>query len=223
MTDYTVGDTVYTTFTTRAFATGIPTVLAGTPGVSAIENDSATPITAGITLGVSHASVVGLNLLTIVATGGNGFEAGKDYNLYIDAGTVGGVSVVGETVGSFSLGRSAAAVDLDNGTDGLGALKALIDAVKADTVLPEKNVAFSNIPVFMVDSTDHVSPKTGLTLSVTRSLDSAAFGAATGTAAEVSSGMYQFDASQADMNADSITFRFTAAGADDRLITIFTR
>lgn len=125
--DYTVGDTLYLMFTTRAFATGIPTALAGTPVVSAYENDSVTQITAGITLGVSHDSVVGMNLLTIVATGANGYESGKDYNMVITTGTVGGVSVVGEVVGTFSLGRSAAAVDLANGTDGLGALKTLID------------------------------------------------------------------------------------------------
>ena len=129
MTDYTVGDTIYKMFTTRAFASGIPTVLAGTPVVSAYENDSVTQITAGITLGVDHDGVVGMNLLTIVATGGNGFESGKDYNLVVTTGTVDSVSVVGEVVGSFSLGRSAAAVDLANGTDGLGALKALIDTI----------------------------------------------------------------------------------------------
>ncbi len=108
MRDRTVGETFYLYFTTRAFATGIPTVLAGTPVVSAYEDNSVTQITAGITLGVSHDSVVGLNLLTIVATGGNGFEAGKDYSLVITTGTVGGVSVVGEVVGEFALGLSAA-------------------------------------------------------------------------------------------------------------------
>ena len=98
-------------FTSRAFATGIPTVLtSGT--VSAYEDNSITQITAGITLGVDHDSVVGLNLVTIAATAANGFETGKDYNLVLTVGTVDGVSVVGETVGHFSLGRSAAAVDV---------------------------------------------------------------------------------------------------------------
>ena len=73
MRDRTVGDTFYITFTTRAFATGIPTVLAGTPVVSAYEDANLTQITAGVTLGVDHDGVVGLNLLTIVATGGNSF------------------------------------------------------------------------------------------------------------------------------------------------------
>lgn len=107
MTDYTTGDTIYRMFTTRA-TTGIPTTLAGTPVVAAYENDSVTQITAGITLGVDHDSVPGLNLLTIVATGANGFEAGKDYNMVITTGTVDSVSVVGEVVSTFSLERSAA-------------------------------------------------------------------------------------------------------------------
>ncbi len=287
MRDITLEDTFRHPFSTRAFGTGIPTVLAGTPVLSVLEENNATPITAGVSVSVDRASVVGLNEATIVATAANGYENGKSYGIYISTGTVGGVSVVGEVVGHFTIGLSAAAVDLANATDGLTALAADIAtvdgtvnninsgvgiiiedtveigvagvgltnlggmstgmkaevnaeadtaisdaalataanlaAVKADTVLPEKNVALSNIPIFMVDSTDHVTPKTGLTLVVTRSLDSAAFGSATGTTAEVSSGMYQLDASQADMNADVITFRITATGADDRLITFFTR
>lgn len=127
--DRTVGDTFYVLFTTRAFASGIPTTLAGTPVVSAYEDAGLTQITAGITLGVDHDGVTGLNLLTIVATGGNGYETLKDYGLVITTGTVGGVSVVGEVVGHFSLGLSAAAVDLANGTDGLGALDTAIGAI----------------------------------------------------------------------------------------------
>ena len=128
MSDYTVGETLHLMFTTRAI-TGVPTVLSGSPVVSAYEADSATQITAGITLGVDHDSVAGLNLLTIVATGGNGFESGKDYNLVITTGTVNSVSAIGEVVGTFSLGRSAAAVELANATDGLSALKALVDTL----------------------------------------------------------------------------------------------
>lgn len=142
--DYLVGDTLYFMFTTRAFATGIPTVLAGTPVVSAYEDDSATQITAGITLGADHDSVVGMNLLTIVATGANGYEAGKDYNLVITTGTVGGVSVVGEVVGTFSLGRSAAAQDLANATDGLGALKTLLDAIPTTAMRGTDNAALAS-------------------------------------------------------------------------------
>lgn len=134
MSDYTVGDTIYHMFTTRRFSTGAPFTLAGTPAVSAYEDDSTTQITAGITLGVDHDGVTGLNLLTVVASGANGFESGKDYNLVITAGTVDSVPVVGEAVWHFSLGRSAAAVDLANGTDGLGAIKTQTAAIEADAI-----------------------------------------------------------------------------------------
>lgn len=133
MTDHKSEDTIYIAFTTRAFATGIPTTLAGTPVVSAYENADLTQITAGITLGVDHDGVTGLHMLTIVATAANGYDTGKDYNLVITTGTVGGVSVVGEVVGRFTLDRSAAAQDLANGTDGLGAIKGDTASILVDT------------------------------------------------------------------------------------------
>lgn len=132
MTDYTVGDTVHFMFTTRRFSTGAPFALSGGV-ISAYENESLTQITAGITLGADHDSVTGLNLVTVVASGANGFEAGKDYHLVITTGTVDSVSVVGEVIGRFTLSRSAAAVDLANGTDGLGAIKTDTAAILVDT------------------------------------------------------------------------------------------
>ena len=44
------GDTYYFTFTTRAFATGIPTTLAGSPVISVKEEVNDTVITSGVTL-----------------------------------------------------------------------------------------------------------------------------------------------------------------------------
>jgi len=132
MTDYTVADTIHFMFTTRRFSTGAPFAIAAGV-VSAYENESLTQITAGITLGADHDGVTGLNLVTVVASGANGFEAGKDYHLVITTGTVDSISVVGEVVGRFTLSRSAAAVDLANGTDGLGAIKTDTAAILIDT------------------------------------------------------------------------------------------
>ena len=101
MRDITLEDTIYIEFSTRAFTTGIPTTLAGTPVVSWSENGGANDAT-GVTLSVDLNTVTGNHLLTIVATAANGFENGKDYNLKITTGTVGGVSVIGEKVGSFT-------------------------------------------------------------------------------------------------------------------------
>lgn len=106
--DFALGETLYCKFTTRRFSTGAPHTLAGTPVVSAYEDDSTTQITAGITLTVDFDSVTGLNHLTVVATSGNGFEAGKQYDLVITAGTVDSVSVVGEVVARFSIECGAA-------------------------------------------------------------------------------------------------------------------
>lgn len=133
MRDVVLEETFYHDFTTRAFATGIPTVLSGTPALSVLEENNATPITAGVSVSVDRASVVGLNMATVVATAANGYENGKGYSIYISTGTVGGVSVVGEVVGQFTIGASAAAQDLANGTDGLGAIKAETALIVADT------------------------------------------------------------------------------------------
>jgi len=115
MTDYTLEDTIYQKFSTRSFSTGGPTTLSGTPVVSAYEDDGTTQITAGITLSADFDTVTGLNNLTIAATAANGFETGKDYSLVVTTGTVGGVSVVGEVVGEFSIGRASANVTAISG------------------------------------------------------------------------------------------------------------
>ena len=57
-----------------------------------------------------------------------------------------------------------------------------------------KNTAKNDIEFLMIDSTDDISGKTGLTITATRSIDGAAFGAITGSTAEVANGIYQLDA-----------------------------
>ena len=98
-----LGDTYYLKFTSRAFATGIPTTLAGTPALSVYEENNLTQITAGITLTADYDTVTGLNDVAIVASSGNGYEVGKYYNVVITTGTVDSVSVVGEVVGHFRI------------------------------------------------------------------------------------------------------------------------
>ena len=101
--DIPLGDTYYLKFTTRQFSTGAPFTLAGTPAISVYEENNLTQITAGITLTADYDSVTGLNDVAIVATTGNGYEAGKYYNVVITTGTVDSVSVVGEVVGHFRM------------------------------------------------------------------------------------------------------------------------
>lgn len=127
-----------------------------------------------------------------------------------DQGSV-SISSGGIPVGAFANNSITAAAAADD----------FIDEINA--ALPKKNVALANLPVNMVLTSDHVSAATGLTLGITRSIDGGAFGAGTGTAAEIANGAYQYDASAADMNGDMIIFRFTGTAADDRFIIVKTR
>jgi hypothetical protein len=107
---YHLEDTIYIPFTTRAFATGIPTALVS--GVIDIYEDvTATPIITAETLTVSLNGHAGFNMVTITATAASGFEAGKSYSVVLDAGTVDSVSVIGEVVGQFNIVTAATGTD----------------------------------------------------------------------------------------------------------------
>lgn len=109
--DFTLGDTVDLKFSTVG-TTGAPTTLAGTPAVSAYVGKSTTQITAGITLSVDFDGVTGLHNVRVVASGANGYAATTNVDLVITTGTVGGTSVVGYVVGSFSIeNRSTQAIE----------------------------------------------------------------------------------------------------------------
>lgn len=129
--DFTLGITFDFHFTTRKFSTGAPFTLAGTPVLSAYEDNSTTQITAGFTLDVDFDGVTGLNHVRLVATSGNGFESGKSYSIVITTGTVDGVSVVGEVVGLFTIERSAAFERL--GAPAGASVSADIAAIEAQT------------------------------------------------------------------------------------------
>jgi len=102
----------------------------------------------------------------------------------------------------------------------------VVDAVKAKTdSLPSgiaKNVALSGFNFLMVLSSDHVTPATGKTITGTLSKDGAAFAALTNAVSEIASGMYKVDITQAEMNADVVTLKFSETDCDQRIITIYT-
>lgn len=86
-----------------------------------------------------------------------------------------------------------------------------------------KNVAFNGFMFLMTDSGTH-APKTGLGSGVTGtvSIDAAAFVSLTNTVSEVSGGYYKINLASADLNGNSIAFRFTGASADDTDISVVT-
>jgi hypothetical protein len=102
----------------------------------------------------------------------------------------------------------------------------LSDIHSALPVLPTKNRALDKFPFLLVSDIDHVSPKTGAIITPTRSIDGGAFAACANAGsglAEVSNGVYTIDLAASDTNGSSIVLRFTATGADDRVIVFVTQ
>lgn len=148
---------------------------------------------------------------------------------YVDfGGTVTGMIVIGGRVrlvdvdledtvraGLTALPNAAAAA-----TGGLPTVDAN-NSVKVQGVL-KKNTALSNFHFLMTDSTTH-NPATGKTVTATRCLDNGSFGGGTlGSITEVANGIYRLDLGAGDTNGNVVTFRFTASGCDDLLMTFLT-
>jgi hypothetical protein len=105
--DFAAGDIIDLKFTSRD-STGIPYTLAGSPAVAVYKSNSTTESTAGVTLTVDFDSRTGLNHVRIDTTADGSFYAdGSQFMVVVTAGTVNGVSVVGEAVGRLTLRSQA--------------------------------------------------------------------------------------------------------------------
>ncbi len=91
------------------------------------------------------------------------------------------------------------------------------------TVQIKKNAAYDNFTFPMIDSSDHISLKTGLTVSGTISKDGGTFGALTNSVAELASGVYKVNLTANELNAKDIMLKFTASGGDTRIIKFVTQ
>lgn len=78
----------------------------------------------------------------------------------------------------------------------------------------QKNTACAGFMFLMIDSSDHISVKTGLTVAGTVALDGGSFGSLTNAVSELASGWYKVDLAAADLNGNNVALKFTAAGAD---------
>ncbi len=88
-----------------------------------------------------------------------------------------------------------------------------------------KNQALANFMFHMTSSADHVASKTGLVngdFTKQVSLDGGAFSSLSGSISEVASGLYKISLTAAELNADIVTLRFAASGADTTTLTIKT-
>lgn len=86
----------------------------------------------------------------------------------------------------------------------------------------KKGQALNAFGFVMTDATTHL-PAPGLTVAATRSLDGAAFAACANAPSGVASGAYKVNLAAGDLNANVVILRFTAAGADDLLLTVVTQ
>ncbi len=105
--DFKEDGDIFHKFTTRAFATGIPTQLAGSPVLSVYADEGTgtikTTAETYFDLDVDFNSKTGLNNVRIDLNGDAFFATGADYAVVITTGTVDSVSVVGETICTFSI------------------------------------------------------------------------------------------------------------------------
>jgi len=109
--DFSAGDVIDFKFTTYRPSTGAPFTLAGTPVVSVYKDNSVTESTAGVTLSIDFDSRTGLHNVNITtASDGTFYANGGEFECVITAGTVDSVSLVGSSIGRFTLGATAANV-----------------------------------------------------------------------------------------------------------------
>jgi len=106
------------------------------------------------------------------------------------------------------------AILADTGTDGV--------KVNLSSMILRKNAAFSNFPFKMVDATDGFTAEPGVTVTATRSIDGAAFGACANAVSEIANGYYKINLAASDLNGSVIILRFTATGCRATEIVIFT-
>ena len=233
LTPQTAGDLAALVTTVDTVVDGIQTDLDnGTDGLGAIKTD-----TAAILIDTAEIGAAGAGLTEAGATGDHltaiPWNASWDAEVQseaADALTAYDPPTRAELTSDISgLDTKIDAVDDFVDTE-VAAILAAVDtevaAIKAKTDnLPgtyQKNTAFTNFPFMMVDSTDGRTAKTGLSITATRSIDGAAFGACANAAAELSNGIYTIDLAAADLNGDVIVLRFTGTDADDAFFTIRT-
>jgi hypothetical protein len=139
-------------------------------------------------------------------------------------GNVGGnvTGSVGSVVGAVgSVTGAVGSVTGNVGGNVVGSVASVTAAVAVTSNI-KKNQALSAFEFLMTDDTSH-EPATGLTVTVTRSIDGAAFAAGTLSAVTaVANGVYKVDFGAGDLNGNVITLQATATGADttfERLVT----
>lgn len=147
---------LYFSFTTR-FA-GVPATLGGTPALSVYKDDNLTQSVAGVTLSVDHDGVTGFNNVVIDTSADAFYVTGSDYTVVITTGTVGGNSVVGEVVGTFSIENRFGLADITNITETsreklLGQFRWILALAGGNKVRKDHDAANEDVEYYEEDDT----------------------------------------------------------------------
>ena len=242
-----IDDVVTFTANTHSASTGAETDADSAPTYRVYEDETGTAILNGTMALLDDANTVGHYSEQITLSAANGFENDKSYHIRI-RGVVGGVA--GATIRTLQVEAALATasalaslvttvgtagdgltnINLPNQTMDIvgnitGNLSGSVGSVTAAVAITsnvKKNQALASFEFLMTDSTNH-APATGLTVTCTRSIDGAAFGAGTlANVAEVANGIYKVDFGAGDLNGNVIVLKATATGADatfERIIT----
>lgn len=135
-------------------------------------------------------------------------------------GAVGSVTgAVGSVTGNVSGSVNSVVTSVVTGTNSDKTGYSLL----AGQLFVKKNTGLNNFMFLMLDSTDHVTPKTGLTITSQVSIDGGAFGNTANSATEIGSGIYKINLANTDTNGTTLMFKFNSTGADTRFIEMVTQ
>ena len=85
-----------------------PATLSGSPAAAVYKDGGTTEVTTGVSVSVDFDGKTGLNFVVVdLSSDESVYTPGSDYTVILTAGTVGGISVVGEVAGSFSVQNRA--------------------------------------------------------------------------------------------------------------------
>lgn len=129
------------------------------------------------------------------------------------------ITVTGTGLSTANVGQAVWAA-LDSANNIPGSMGAIMNALSSMPV--QRGVALPNFAFVLVDSSDHVTPKTGATVTATRSIDGGSFAACANAVSEIGSGAYKISLDSTDTDGEVVLLKFTASGADTRFVTVIT-
>lgn len=220
-------------------AGGLPVSIAGALDMDDIgaDVDAIQTSTAGLTYTVSNQVDVNVKSVAGTASAGTAGYVAPDWSAIhaptttVDlSGTtiknvdnaIAAVTTVTNLTNAPTAGDFTATMKTSIGTAVAASAVASVTAAVATTSNIKTNQALAKFQFLMTDSTLH-NPKTGLTVTCTRSIDGGAFGAGTlANITEISNGTYTVDFGAGDLNGKVIVLQATAASADttfERIVT----